>query len=206
MSPALDHLDAKLITLLQCDGRRPNTDIARELGVAEATVRKRIERLLREKVMQVGAWADPLKIGYQTYAIIEIQVNPSRVEEVAERLAKLPEIYFLGVCTGSFDIFAAAVLRSGEHLYEFITRRLSKVPGIVRSSTSSIVRIIKREYAYPVPQLDGHPDVTRRVMRIARSEPDGRAGRLPRGAQNETDGRPSHRRSPNPARRGGEER
>ena len=73
--------------MLQADARRPNTDIARRLGVAETTVRNRIARLTRDGVVQCGAWTDPLKVGYQTYAIIQIQVAPPRLEKVADVLA-----------------------------------------------------------------------------------------------------------------------
>lgn len=154
----MDRIDVEIVRLLQADGRLPNTEIGRRLGIAEATVRKRIERLLREKVMQIGAWTDPLKIGYQTYASIQIQVNPPDVEKVAERLATLPEIFFLAICTGAFDIYAAALFRSNEHMYEFITKRLSRVPGIVHTSTSSMIRIVKRQYAYPVPDMHASTD------------------------------------------------
>lgn len=156
---ALDPLDEKIIALLQADGRRPNTDIARQLGVAEATIRKRIERMVRDQVMQVGAWADPLKIGLGDYVIIEIQAEPSQIERVAERLAKLPEICFLGICTGAYDINAAAVFVSSEHRYHFMMKRLAQVPGIERTATSSIMRVVKRQYSYPIPgvhlSLDG---------------------------------------------------
>ena len=150
---AVDALDAKIIRLLQKDGRLPNTEIARRLGVAEATVRNRIERLLQDRVIQVGAWADPLKIGYQTYAMIEIQVKPPYIVKVAERLAQMPEFYFVGICTGAFDIYAGAVVRSVDDMYELTTRRLAHVPGIVRMSTSSIIRLVKRDYSYPVPDF-----------------------------------------------------
>lgn len=149
----IDELDAKLITMLQADGRQANTELARRLGVAEATVRKRIERLLRDQVIQIGAWTDPLKVGYQTYAIIEIQVDLSQIGSVARRLAMLPEIYFVGITTGSFDIFAAALFCSNEHMHEFVTQRLARVPGIQRTVTSNITRIVKRQYAVPVTGL-----------------------------------------------------
>jgi Lrp/AsnC family transcriptional regulator for asnA, asnC and gidA len=148
--PLIDDLDSKIIESLQSDGRLPNTEIARRLGVAEATVRNRIERLLRDGVMQIGAWADPLKIGYQVYAIIELQVTLRDIEKVAERLAKLPEIFFLGTCLGNFDIFAAALFRSNEHLHAFLTKHLCRVPGLERASTTSLTRILKREYRYPM--------------------------------------------------------
>ena len=128
-----------------------NTEVARRLGLAEATVRKRVARLVETGVMQFQAWVDPLKVGYDIYAIIQIQVSPPYIESVAETLREFPEIAFLGVCTGDFDIFAAAVLRSNADLYDFLTKRLSQVTGINRTATSSMIRLVKREYVFPVP-------------------------------------------------------
>ncbi len=174
---SVDALDARIIRLLQADGRLPNTEIARRLGVAEATVRNRIERLLHDAVIQVGAWADPLKIGYQNYAMIEIQVKPPYIVRVAERLAKMPEFYFVGICTGAFDIYAGAVVRSVEDMEELITRRLARVPGIVRTSTSSIIRLVKRDYSYPVPDFENSGGLRRRA---APGRPAKRRGRRSR--------------------------
>jgi Lrp/AsnC family transcriptional regulator for asnA, asnC and gidA len=146
----LNPLDANIITLLQSDGRRTNTDIARRLGVAEGTVRNRITRLLSDEVIKFGVWPNPLKIGYQTYAFIEIQVNPPDLEQVAEQLASFPEIAFVGICTGSFDLHVAALFYSNEHMYELITKRLNHVKGVLHTSTSTVLRIVKREFGYPV--------------------------------------------------------
>ena len=179
--------------MLQTDARRPNTDIARRLGIAETTVRNRIDRLTREGVVQCGAWTDPLKIGYQTYAIIQIQVSPPRLEKVAELLAALPEVFFLGIATGGFDVVAAAVFRSNEHLYELMTKRFARIAGIQRTSTLGIVRIVKRAYSYPVPAVEPAESpgsrATRRVRRpraAARERPARartiRAARKPAGA------------------------
>jgi Lrp/AsnC family transcriptional regulator for asnA, asnC and gidA len=162
--------------MLQADARRPNTDIARRLGVAETTVRNRIERLTRDGVVQCGAWTDPLKVGYQTYAIIQIQVAPPRLEKVADVLAGLPEVFFLGIATGGFDVVAAAVFRSNEHLYELMTKRLARIPGIQRTSTLGIVRIVKRAYAYPVPdpgEPAGAPARGRSRRRAPAAKPSG---------------------------------
>ena len=140
--------------MLQADARRPNTDIARRLGVAETTVRNRIERLTREGVVQCGAWTDPLKIGYQTYAIIQIQVDPPASREGRRGARGTPGGVLPGHATGGFDIVAAAVFRSNEHLYELMTKRLARIAGIQRTSTLGIVRIVKRAYSYPVPAVE----------------------------------------------------
>ena len=153
-STTLDALDAKIITLLQVDGRRPTAEIARRLRVAEGTVRKRVDRLIGDQIIQIGAWADPLKIGYQNYAVLMIHVELGHFERVAEQLADMPEIFFLGTCTGAFDIFASACFRSLEHVHEFMTKRLPRVRGIQRVSTSSVMRVMKRDYSFQVVPVE----------------------------------------------------
>ena len=93
---------------------------------------------------------------------MEIQVEPPAIEGVLERLAKLPDIYFLGACTGAFDIIAVAVFRSNEDLYAFLTKRLNLIPGITRTCTSSIVRVVRREFRFGLgddsPAVPGEGD------------------------------------------------
>lgn len=166
MTYNMDHTDAKIIKLLQEDGRMPNTAIASRLSIAEATVRKRIDRLVREKVIRVRAWVDPLKIGYHLNVSIEIRVNPPDIENVAERLAAVPEIYFLGICLGAFDILATAILRSNEDMYEFLTKRLTKVPGITHTASTIVIRVVKREAPSPVFPESMSPHIRRRQRRL----------------------------------------
>jgi Lrp/AsnC family transcriptional regulator for asnA, asnC and gidA len=146
----IDELDAKIITLLRQNGRRSNVEIGRQLGIAEATVRKRIERLVREGVMQISAWADPYKIGYQVYINMDIQVRLSDIEQIGRRLAKFPEIFFLGLSTGRSALFAGCCFRSNVHFHEFITKDLARIAGIQSISTTIITRILKREHSFPV--------------------------------------------------------
>ncbi len=148
MAP-IDDLDTKIITMLRLDGRRSNVEIARRLRVAEGTVRKRIERLVREQVIQIGAWADPLKVGYSEYVNLDLQVRMRDIEGIAERLTRLPEIFFLGLCTGRSAIFAAGCFRSKDHLHEFMTKRLAHIPGILGISASSITKIVMRAHSFP---------------------------------------------------------
>jgi Lrp/AsnC family transcriptional regulator, regulator for asnA, asnC and gidA len=149
MTP-IDELDAKIITLLRQNGRRSNVEIGRQLGIAEGTVRKRIDRLVREEVIQIEAWADPHKIGYQVYINMDIHVRLLNIEQIAHRLAKLPEIFFLGLSTGRSGIFAGCCFRSNDHFHEFMTKYLARIPGIESISTEIITRILKREHSFPV--------------------------------------------------------
>ena len=149
-SSTIDEIDAKMIALLEADGRQHNTELANRLGVAEATIRNRITRLVREGIVQFGVWVNPLKIGYAIYALIEIQTSLADVERVAERRAQLPEIFFIGICTGTYDIFVSALFRSSEHMQEFMTKRVAQIKGIQRTSTTTVTQVVKRSYAPPV--------------------------------------------------------
>lgn len=142
----LDELDYKLIRYLQKDGRTPYTTIAADLGVAEATVRKRINRLLENGVLRIVAITDPQKLGLQTQAIVGIKVDGDVVEQVIEHLQPLDAVRYIGVATGDYDLIVELVMRSNDELFTFLTKTLRDIPGVVNSHTSLIMKVCKREY------------------------------------------------------------
>lgn len=170
MPTQIDESDTKIVTLLQGDGRLPNTKVAKLLGLSEATVRKRVDRLLREEIIQIGAWVDPLKVGFEHYAIIELQVRLKDIERAAKQLASMDEIFFLGICTGSHEIFSTALFRSNDHLHHFITTRLSKVSGIQRTSIGTFTRIVKRAYDFRIEWQATPERPSRRKRRRKRND------------------------------------
>ena len=99
----LDSIDARIITHLQEDGRRPYTTIAKDLGVSEASVRQRVSRLLKRKVIQIVATSSPLDMGLLA-AKIDLRVAGDRLEQAAEQIAALPEVDYVAVCAGRFDL------------------------------------------------------------------------------------------------------
>ena len=143
-------MDAKLITFLQEDGRLRNTELARRLGITEAAVRKRMDRLLLEGIVLTGVWIDPLKVGYPVCVFILLDVELSEVDHVAEFLAKQIEVFYAVIGTGGFDICAGALFRSNKEMHDFFVKRLGTMRGIRRTETTSIMRIAKRGHSYPV--------------------------------------------------------
>ena len=131
----MDELDTKIIEILQRDGRASNAGIARKVGVSEGTVRRRLKRLVQDEYIQVVALPDPAKMGYQSQALVGIQVEPDKIEQVAGDLSTLVEISWLAVTTGSFDIFAWATLPSAEALGIFLRTKVGIVPGVRRTET-----------------------------------------------------------------------
>ena len=144
----LDDLDRRLIELLRIDGRQPNTEIARKLKVAEGTIRNRIAKLLSDDLIQVTAWVDPIRIAGQIYAHIEVNVDFGRVDEVADRIAQFDEVVFEGISTGRADIFVSCVFRSTQHMDHFLTRQLASIEGIRGTSSSILLRIVRRQHRY----------------------------------------------------------
>lgn len=150
----IDSTDARIIALVQRDGRLTNTAIAKTVGLSEAAVRKRLERLVREEVIHFRAHADPLKIGFQIWAIIEVQTVAHLTARVAERIAELPGVIVVGLVTGNYDVYVVALFRSTEEFNTFIIEGLRKIRGVTRTTTSYITKAIKRDFAFGVPILE----------------------------------------------------
>jgi Lrp/AsnC family transcriptional regulator for asnA, asnC and gidA len=146
-----------IIRCLHRDARKSLVKIAKELGVPESTVRHRLNRLIRHGIVEFAAVTNPLRMGYPIWAIIEIQGQPSRLRAVADELAKAPEVYFVGITTGDYDILVNAVFRSNAELLHFLTTRLARIRGITRTSTATLLDIVKRmlTMGFPEPLADG---------------------------------------------------
>jgi Lrp/AsnC family transcriptional regulator for asnA, asnC and gidA len=131
----MDELDAKIIEILQEDGRASNAGIARRVGVSEGTVRRRLKRLVQEEFIQVVALLDPSKMGYESQALVGVQVDPDKIDRVADAMAELSEISWVAVTTGSYDVFAWATLQSAEALGIFLRTKVGIIPGVRRTET-----------------------------------------------------------------------
>lgn len=146
-----DDLDRHIIALLQQDGRRPNTEIAHQLGVTETTVRKRIGRLVSEHLIKVVAVPSPEVVGMTMSAIVGITVDMDAHQHVAEALEALPQTRYVGYSTGPYDLIIEVFFRSHEELLELLSRKLSRIPGIIKTDTSVILKVTKFAYEWEVP-------------------------------------------------------
>jgi Lrp/AsnC family transcriptional regulator for asnA, asnC and gidA len=144
--------DLGIIRCLNDDPRSSVAKIAAHLRMPESTVRHRLSRLIRHRIIEFTAVANPLQLGYQIWAIIEIQADLRKMRAVAQQLAAAPEVYFVGLTTGGYDILAGAVFRSNDELLEFMTGALARIPGIIRTSTSSVLQVVKRSLTFGLPR------------------------------------------------------
>jgi Lrp/AsnC family transcriptional regulator for asnA, asnC and gidA len=142
----LDRLDQAIIRLLQEGADRTNASIAEEVGSTESTVRRRRDALIRRGVIRITAVVDPLQIGYQIMALIGLQVDGRKLNEAAAALASMAELRFVGLTLGRYDILTEAWFLSTEQLLDFVTERLNKVPGVLRSETLQIAKLVKYGY------------------------------------------------------------
>ncbi|MGF1617840.1 MAG: Lrp/AsnC family transcriptional regulator [Acidimicrobiia bacterium] len=147
----LDDTDKGIIAILQRDGRTSNREVGRKLGVSEATVRNRISRLLGEDLIEIVAVPTPRAVGMTVSAIIGVSVSLRAIEEVVAELVTKPEVRYVGLATGRYEVILESFFQDQEHLLEFITKDLGHMEGVTRVETSLILRVAKFSYEWEIP-------------------------------------------------------
>lgn len=142
----MDELDLQIIEILQNDGRASNARIAREVGVSEGTVRRRLRRLVNDDVIKIIAVPNLDKIGYSTAALIGLQTAPGTLDSVADAISNMREVHYVAITTGTFDLFAWVGMTSTEDLGVFLRTRMGIIPGVTRTETFVNLSIKKRTY------------------------------------------------------------
>jgi Lrp/AsnC family transcriptional regulator for asnA, asnC and gidA len=142
----LDEIDHRVIAILQQDGRAPFAQIAQQLNVSPGMIRVRYNRLVEMGVLHVVAITNPLRMGYQTMALIGIKTEGDKLMEIADRIAGLEEVIYLIIVSGAYDIIAEVVCRDQNHLLQFLTERLYKIEGIRESESFMHLKIVKEVY------------------------------------------------------------
>ena len=149
----LTDLDRLILQTLQQNGRTAFTQIARQAGVSETTIRDRYRHLTEMGMVRTVGVVDPYALGFQAPAIIGISVEPSLAEQVAQAIAGLPEVSYLVMTLGSYDLIVEVFCRDLLHLSELITQRIYQIPGVRTTETLMIARSYKLTYRWS-PSLD----------------------------------------------------
>ena len=149
-APAIEisELDKRIIEHLQRDGRRPFTQIAADLGVSESTVRARTNRLVEHGILQVVGVTDPLKLGFQQQAMIGVRCEAAQLMEAAAAISEFPEVDYLVVTAGAYDLLVEVVCEDNEALLGFLTQRLRQVAGVRETETFVYLRMVKQVYTW----------------------------------------------------------
>lgn len=146
---SLDDVSKAIIAELQQDGRRSYASIGKVVGLSEAAVRQRVQRLIDSGVMQVVAVTDPMELGFARQAMIGVRVQ-GPLETIADELANLPEVDYVVITAGSFDILVEAVCESDEALLTLISEKIRAIPGVLATETFMYLHLRKQTYSWGV--------------------------------------------------------
>lgn len=143
----IDAVDERIIDELQADGRRPYTQLAKAVGLSEAAVRQRVQRLLDAGVMQIVAVTDPTSFGLRRAAMVGIKVNGD-IRSVAEQLSKIDEVVYVVLTAGAIDLLVEVVVPNDEALLALLNDRIRKIKGVSSTETSIYLNVYKQTYEW----------------------------------------------------------
>jgi len=148
-STGLDEVSKSIIEQLQQDGRRSYASIGKAVGLSEAAVRQRVQRLTDAGVMQIVAVTDPLQLGFGRQAMVGVNVDGA-VQPVAEALSAMDEMIYVVITAGSYDILCEVVSTGDEQLLDLVTGRIRSVPGVRSTETFMYLKLAKQTYSWGV--------------------------------------------------------
>ena len=149
----IDKIDLGIVNLLLESGRMSASEIARRLGtVSERAVRYRIERMIEEDVIHIGAVVRPEAFGLTIKADVLMEVESDRIREVAQKMTEYENVTYVACSIGETDVSIQVVAKDTDEIYRFVTETVRKVPGVRRTTTSIVPLILKDVYQWRVPE------------------------------------------------------
>jgi Lrp/AsnC family transcriptional regulator for asnA, asnC and gidA len=150
----MDDIDRLILSSLQEDGRAPFTQIAKKAGVSEGTIRARYRNLVDSGLVRTVSIVNPFALDLQAPAILAVKTEPGKVDQVAKAMAELPEIAYLVMTLGSFDLIVEVYCKDMAHLTNLVTRQIQCIPGVRSAETLMIANIRKLSYRWS-PVFEG---------------------------------------------------
>jgi Lrp/AsnC family transcriptional regulator for asnA, asnC and gidA len=144
---ALDDINKQIIEHLQRDGRMSYATLAKTIGLSEAAVRQRVQRLLDGGLMQIVAVTDPLTLGFARQAMVGLKVSGD-LRAIADQIAEIPEVDYVVICAGGFDLLVELVCTDDEHLLDLLNEKVRAVPGVTFTETFMYLKLAKQTYAW----------------------------------------------------------
>lgn len=143
----MDDVDKAIVEALQHDGRLPYTKLAAEVGLSEAAVRQRVARLTESGVVQIVAVTDPLMLGFRRMAMIGLKVEGD-LRVVSDAIAAIPEVSYVVIVSGSFDMMMEVVCEDDDHLLALLNDTVRAIPGVRSTETFTYLKLSKQTYAW----------------------------------------------------------
>ncbi len=150
MAETMDQLDLDILSILEKDGRRRFTEIAKDLGVTEGTIRNRVTKLMDNQVVQIVGLINPHGMGYDAPAIIGISIQPPRLEEAAVQISSFREVAYVVMVSGEFDLIVEVYCKDRQDLANFVKDKLFQVPGVQNTKTFFILHTYKMAQGTPI--------------------------------------------------------
>ena len=144
---ALDDVSKAIIEQLQQDGRRSYAAIGKVVGLSEAAVRQRVQRLIESGVMQIVAVTDPMMLGFRRTAMIGLKAEGD-LRTVANDIAAIPEVSYVVVVSGSFDLLMEVVCEDDDHLLALLNDKVRAIAGVRSTESFTYLRLFKQTYAW----------------------------------------------------------
>ena len=141
----LDELSKQIIEKLQQDGRRSYAGIGKAVGLSEAAVRQRVQRMVDAGVMQIVAVTDPMQLGFARQAMIGIRCTGDTTR-VAEKLAAIESVDYVVLTAGSFDAIVEVVCEDDGDLLDLLNKKIRAVPGVISTETLVYLKLVKQQY------------------------------------------------------------
>ncbi len=148
-APALDDVSKSIIEQLQQDGRRSYASIGKAVGLSEAAVRQRVQRLTEAGIMQIVAVTDPLQLGFGRQAMVGVHVD-GPIQPVADALSEMEEVIYVVMTAGAFDVLCEVVSTDDGELLELVSGRLRTIPGVRTTETFMYLKLAKQTYSWGV--------------------------------------------------------
>jgi Lrp/AsnC family transcriptional regulator for asnA, asnC and gidA len=141
----IDDMSKAIIEKLQRDGRRSYAGIGKDVGLSEAAVRQRVQRLIDSGVMDIVAVTDPMQLGFTRQAMVGVRCQGDAIK-VAERLAKLDAVSYVVLTAGNFDALVEVVCADDAELLELLNTEIRAVPGVTSTETLVYLKLVKQQY------------------------------------------------------------
>jgi Lrp/AsnC family transcriptional regulator, regulator for asnA, asnC and gidA len=143
----LDDINKRIIEQLQRDGRMSYAALAKVVGLSEAAVRQRVQRLLEAGVMQIVAVTDPLTLGFARQVMVGIRITGD-ARPVAAALAAIPQVDYVIICAGGYDLLVEMVCTDDDNLLTQLNDVIRTIPGVIAAETFVYLKLVKQTYAW----------------------------------------------------------
>jgi Lrp/AsnC family transcriptional regulator for asnA, asnC and gidA len=141
----LDEMSKAIVEKLQQDGRRSYAGIGKAVGLSEAAVRQRVQRLVDSGVMQIVAVTDPMQLGFARQAMIGIRCTGDTTK-VADQLAQIDAVDYVVLTAGTFDAIVEVVCEDDAELLALLNTEIRAVPGVTATETLVYLKLVKQQY------------------------------------------------------------